>query len=370
MMVNQSRATLGCVALASLLLCLPVSAQNTFEELNGFFMLDLPQGWKLQPQQFPVLFQFKGDGTEIIIMYFEADATDRAALFGDAVDNFKNSMPNGAPLGEIVDITLNGNPARWAIYRGTTTYQNIEVGMIGYLGSVILENGGLYYFALVSELSKAEWEEPLTRSFHSIREVDTDNTGVAEKEAVAGGEVEPASSPASPPASSPATSPASSAVSSQPTSYEQKYVSLTLPPGWSAENMPKPLPDGTVAKLSSPSGGNMVIGCFNVLKKMFTPKKNNKALYKEAQGIIRTALPTATTLEGPYQIRNQDKKKLLVETYRGHMIVEGNEISMNAIQASGKTKRCGEGLTLYGFVGADQAGKALPEMVKIVQSIR
>ena len=354
MMVNQTRATLGCVALASLLLCLPVSAQNTFEELNGFFMLDLPQGWKLQPQQFPVLFQFKGDGTEIIIMYFEADATDRAALFGDAVDNFKNSMPNGAPLGEIVDITLNGNPARWAIYRGTTTYQNIEVGMIGYLGSVVLENGGLYYFALVSELSNAEWEDALTKSFHSIREVDTDKTGVAEKEAVAGGDL----------------GPASSAVSSQPTPYEQKYVSLTLPPGWSAENLPKPLADGTVAKLSSPSGGNIVIGCFNVLKKMFTPKKNNRALYKEAQGIIRSALPTATTLEGPYQIRNQDKKKLLVETYRGHMIVAGNEIPMNAIQASGKTKRCGEGLTLYGFVGADQADKALPEMVKIVQSIR
>lgn len=347
--MNPYRIGAGLWLLFTLLLSTPALAQNTYENLNGWFKLDIPAGWELQPQQNDYLFQFKGDGTEQILIFFEPDATDKAALFTQAVENFKSSVANGAPEGDIVDLTVNSHAARWSIYRGTLKTQGVEVALVGFLGSMVLENGGLYYFTIVAEISRAEWEEKYTKTFHSLREVDAEVIGVGESAAV---------SPA-------VATPPQLAASEEPTPYEQKYVSLTLPPGWSAEPLSEPLPDGTVAKLSSSEhSANVVIGCFNVLKTWITPKKNDKKLYQEGQQVIRSALPTSVSLEGPYEFKNPDKKKIIFEVYSGHMIVEGKEIPMHALQATGKTKRCKEGLSFYGFVGSDDAAVALPEMKK------
>jgi hypothetical protein len=128
--------------------------------------------------------------------------------------------------------------------------------------------------------------------------------------------------------------------------------------------------DGSVVKFESDGNGNIAVGCFSLLKRMFTPKKNDKTLYREAQTLIRNTISTAETIEGPSEFKNQDGKKITVEVYKGYVIVEGKELPMHALQATGKTKRCKEGLSMYGFVGSDATPKAIKEMMEIIRSTR
>ena len=330
-------------------------AQNTYEDLNGRFTLDLPAGWKLAPQKNEYVYQFTGDGSEQIVLIYLPDADDRAELFSNAVENMQSSVADAAPQGDVVDLDVNGNPARWGIYSGTVKAGGTKVIIHGLLGSVVFNDGGIYFVSFLNDNNRGEWEEPLTQVFQSIREVDAEVSGATSGTAVETSEVA-----------------APRVASTEPTQFEDKYVTATLPPGWRAETFSAEMrkQDGSVVKFESDTNGNIVVGCFSLLKRMFTPKKNGKTLYLEARNMIRNTIPTAETVEGPLVFKNEDGKKITFEIYQGYLINEGEEIPMHALHASGKTKRCKEGLTLYGFVGTDTAEQAIKEMMEIVRSVR
>jgi hypothetical protein len=81
-------------------------------------------------------------------------------------------------------LEINGNPARWGIYSGAVEAQGTKVNLHGLLGAVVLDEGGIYFMSFLNDFNREEWEEPLTKVFHSIRAVDTEVTGASSGTAV------------------------------------------------------------------------------------------------------------------------------------------------------------------------------------------
>lgn len=337
-----------------------VHAQNSFEDLRGRFSLDLPEGWKLVPQENEYVYVFKGKGIEQVVVFFDPDARDRAKLFSQAEETLRVSLPNAAPEGAVVDLEVNGNPARWGVYRGTTEAGSpkVVVALVGLLGSVVLREGGIYFLSVLNDNSRKQWGEKLQKVFQSIREAGASPTGVGEaRVAQPAGLTSKETAPAPTPG--------------QPSAFTHQHVSLTLPPGWSSQPVAANLEDGTVGKFSSArTSATFVVGCTNVVKKWFMKKKSLQTLHKESKSVIESAMPTAVSAEGPFELVTADGKKAFLEVYKGSLVVEGKELPMHAVAAAAKTEQCSEGLTMYGFVASSSAGTAVPEMKQIVQSVR
>lgn len=155
------------------------NAQNSFEELSGKFTIDLPEGYEQKPQKFPILFQFSGAAGQII-MLFEEDGTDLAESYKSALSNLDGSMDNPAPMTPIVTMTLNGSPAKWGVYKGMVKSGNETVPLYAYVGSMLIDDGSIFFLTFLSEKNQPKWGEKITGSFHSLRNLDSPLTGASD----------------------------------------------------------------------------------------------------------------------------------------------------------------------------------------------
>lgn len=163
-------------AVAIVLLAGTASAQNNFEELSGKFTIDLPEGYEQKPQKFPILFQFSGDPGQIM-MLFEEGATDLAESYKSALSNLDGTMANPAPATPVVTMTLNGSPAKWGVYKGTIESGGVTAPLYAYVGSMLIDDGSVYFLTFLSEKNQPKWGEKVTKAFHSLRNVDSPLTG-------------------------------------------------------------------------------------------------------------------------------------------------------------------------------------------------
>ena len=126
-------------------------AANTFKDSKGGFSIDLPQGWKLDPQTDPTTYVFKGSSESIIIQYFTGNKT-RGQLFQEGLNTLRSAgLPNAKPTKTVRNLKVSNNPAQWGIYKDTMLYGGVKVVLYGLLGSISLEKGGLYYLVIVNE---------------------------------------------------------------------------------------------------------------------------------------------------------------------------------------------------------------------------
>ncbi|MCK5506293.1 MAG: hypothetical protein KAJ10_14110, partial [Thermodesulfovibrionia bacterium] len=219
-------------------------AIKTFEESSGRFIIDLPDGWELQSQTDKNVFVFKGDGKSIIMEYVP-NSNDRAKLFTKGVGTLQSSgLPNASPKEEIKDLTVNSNPARWGLYNDKMKYGSIEVELYAVVGSVLLREGGVYFLSILSEDSMKSLRGSLEKSFQSIRFTGQPVTGASKAEAAA---VE--------------------SLTGSPTTFEHKYLTLMLPPGWSTQEIPANFEKETIAWLKSDTiaGASVNVFCYRGL---------------------------------------------------------------------------------------------------------
>jgi hypothetical protein len=152
------------------------SAQTSFEELSGKFVIDLPDGYELKPQKFPVLFQFLGPAGQIMLV-MEEDGTDLAESYKSALSNLDGSVKNPAPVAPVVTMTLNGSPAKWGVYKGTVESDGKTIPLYTYVGSMLIDDGSVYFLSFLSEENHLKWGKRVTNSFHSLRNLDSPLTG-------------------------------------------------------------------------------------------------------------------------------------------------------------------------------------------------
>jgi hypothetical protein len=90
----------------------------TWKEPQGRFAIDLPTGWRPEPQTEALVFVFKGEGQSIIIEWVPL-LSDPDKLLEKALTTVQDSgMPFPALDGSVTEMTINGLPARWGVYTG------------------------------------------------------------------------------------------------------------------------------------------------------------------------------------------------------------------------------------------------------------
>jgi len=319
-------------------------AANTFEESKGRFSIDLPKDWKLEPQTDQSTYVFKGNGNSIIIQYFTGAKTSEQ-LFQEGLNILRLSgLPNAKTTKADRNLKVNDNPAKWGIYKDTMLYGNVKVLLYGLLGSVSLKEGGLYYLVIVNEKTLKRKQKIFEKSFQSIRSAGGTVTKTVDEGAAA-----------------PETA---KAITGEPAEFKHKYITLSLPAGWSVKE------DAATGKeligwLESKSipGATIIVYSF---RGAFINYTNIRV-----RGLKRIAADYPKgqkQLKKPKTIRTEKGYKPKVELWQGFLDSGGTTVALQSPMAVMKTRK--SWILMIGYA-PDASGVSLEEdFLKILKSAK
>lgn len=159
-------------------------AVDTYEDLPGRFLVDLPDGYADKQSQYSDNFQFARDGdSPQIVMAFVEGESDTAATFRQGVDAIKSSISNAQAV-QLTRMKINGHPAKWGRFEGSVTVSDQNIPLYAVTGAVTLEGGGLYFLSVLNDLTRDDWEPRLREVFESIRELGEPVTGASDVQPV------------------------------------------------------------------------------------------------------------------------------------------------------------------------------------------
>lgn len=172
---------------------------TTYNDPSGKFSIDPPESWNLVPKVDENTYIFKRSGPEQFIVAYAPGTWEPASIFSLALNIVKNSVAEAAPEGEVLDLQVNGNSARWGIYRGKVQ----RVTLYCLVGAVVLKDGGVEFIAILNEGTRKKWAKDLEATFRTIRNAPGPSTGVPEATPASGGESAKKVEPAQPSPSTP-----------------------------------------------------------------------------------------------------------------------------------------------------------------------
>ena len=208
----MTRNTFSITLVVVVLLMVPglVGAQTTYQDKLGRFVIDLPDGWQIAPQTDDNAFVFQGDGKSIIIEYIP-ETNDPGQLMKKAESSLRASgLTNPVPEGVFLEMTVNGHPARWGVYKSGKLLSSLT-------GTIALGSDGLYYMSIMAQSAVGSWKDRIEKSFQSIRMTGEALTGVSDAK----------------------TAVAAASGDRKPTPWQSELVALTLPPGWTEKPKPR-----------------------------------------------------------------------------------------------------------------------------------
>jgi hypothetical protein len=339
--------SLHSAVLIALIAGLVVRPAGAFEDPKERFSIDLPEGWQLAPQADDSVFVFQGEGSSIIIQYLPTTG-EADTLFANGMTMLQGSgLPNASPAEEIQDLEVNGNPARLGFFSDEVAYGGVKVKLYGLLGSVALNQGGLYLLSILNDTTRKTIRAKAEQSFRSIRSPGQEVTGVREvavTEADAFSTRKPAGTPGV---------------------FEHELMTLTLPPGWASSPVPPGSEKEIIGWLSSETipGATVMVGCYRGFGQSFTSVRvaglrTLAAAYPQGQKM----------LEDKRKIRTEQGKRGLVELWQGVVDSGGQTVLMQSPMGFVRTKHCWG--MMIGFV-TDSFGPQLKEdFTKILNSAR
>ncbi len=202
-------------ALWMLILVLPLIistysfAGTTWEEKDGRFSLDLPKKWKFKEQKTILTpdaikkevrkkepdADFSGYSDEDLtgIQYKFTSKKHKASVYvvfsppvseltaGETFNDIISTLPDAgltdiAPVGDVVDLDVNGNPARWGVYRGLIAGTTIP--LYTFAGGVVVEKGTMNFMIMLSEGKKEKLSGEIESMFQSIRDAGAPLIGI------------------------------------------------------------------------------------------------------------------------------------------------------------------------------------------------
>jgi hypothetical protein len=322
--------SLHSVVVIALIAGLAVRTATAFEDPKGRFSIDLPEGWQLAPQTEDTVFVFQGEGSSVIVQYLPTIG-EAEALFANGMTMLKDSgLPNASPAEEIRDLEVNGNEARLGFFSDEVAYGGVTVQLYGLLGSVALNEGGLYLLSILNDTTRETIRAKAERAFHSIRNPGQEVTGVREvavTEADAFSTRKPAGTPGV---------------------FEHELLTLTLPPGWASSAVPPGSEKEIIGWLTSERipGATVMVGCYRG--------------FGQSQG--------QKMLEDKKKIRTKQGKKALVELWQGVVDSGGQAVLMQSPMGIVKTKHCWA--MMMGFVADSFGAQLKDDFTEILGSAR
>lgn len=194
---------------------LAADGQTVFEDPQGRFVIDLPEGWSVKPPGEGIL---KNDlitefdtGGKTLTLAFNPRVSDPDRLIRHCANQFKFLQVEFD--GTIAKMSINGHDSRWA-----TLKTPLDPGMVVFCGSLAFEPDGVFVFSVVRVEDLPAQKDKIEGAFRSIRLQGEAVSGATQAEAVA-----------APPAPRAA-----------PAAWTCDAFSLTLPAGW----IEKPIPRG------------------------------------------------------------------------------------------------------------------------------
>ncbi len=193
------RLSVALAVVLSALVCTSASAGATWKDEGGRFTMELPKKWKMEENTIimgpeaikeTVLvtepdadfsdytdedltvekfkFSNKKQKASVYIVFSPAAAEiGHEEMFQDTLDSLPESgLTDIAVTGDIKDLSVNGHPARWAIYRGLV--EGTTIALYGHIGAVSLEKGTLSFFAMLSESKSKDLAADLEGMFKSL----------------------------------------------------------------------------------------------------------------------------------------------------------------------------------------------------------
>lgn len=312
------------VQLAAAVLFVGVSsawAQNTYEDLDGRFALDLPPGWQLQSEVATTLYQFARPNAPLIIVICQEELDDRESVFASAMGYLPDATPR-PPSGTVFDTEVNGNPARWSEIK----FEQDGVDLTTYIGGVAIEGTGIgvMYITTLNEEWYDSYGESLKQTFNSIRLAGAPVTGATALVAADVGYIEAAAE----------AEPVAEAAST----FEHDLLTLTVPAGWSVER-------GEGASIAAIEHADIGTVAVMGLKKNDFGRNREEIL--EALGVgVQSAVPSMRSVRGPYEITTDAGDVILMQEYSGEVTAEGQSTPYVYFVASAKDRNRGLGFML------------------------
>jgi hypothetical protein len=326
--------------LSAVLSCLVVTSigwtQTTYEDPQGRFAIDLPKGWQLAPQTDDKVFVFQGEGKSVIIECVPG-VNDPAELFKKGETTIRLSgMAKPALDGAVTELTVNGLPARWGIFKGAMS----GVTLAALCGGVAIGENGLYFLSFIAVTEVAAWKGRLEGLFQTIRASGQKVTGVEGAKAVA----------------------AEAAPAAEPTPWKSALVSLILPPGWTETPKPRGIEkevQGMFANATLPGVTLMAVG--------YKGMGMNMAKALDA-GIKTFKIPVPNAQPVDVQETEIEGKKVNVVVYKGTSVGAGTEVELGAVIAVTKADKCY--LNLIAIGQATVISEMRAQVLEIVKTVK
>ncbi len=328
----------------------PAFAQSSYEDLSGRFMFDLPPGWQAKPTASADALRLEEAGSLRAGVMFQVTVKDRAALFASGVEAVRSAVADAVPEGEVVDQTVNGQPARWGVYRGTVTKGGASVKLYYFVGAAVLKEGGLYLTGATGEATRAQMQPLFEKIYQSIREVDAPLSGVSETRPVPAAEL-PAIAAA-----------AETAKKLEPTPFNHWLVNLTLPGGWVVKPEEPNPPKGQIAKFESDSTGASI-----TLLSFEGRGLNPKKVYDINKKAMKSTMPSLVEVQDQNEEPTASGETALVGVLRGSVTAQGREVPVHFVVASAKHKK--STLSFLGTIVSSTPTQGISEVVSVVKSI-
>nr|WP_299169583.1 hypothetical protein [uncultured Allomuricauda sp.] len=310
-----------------------VFGQNTYEDLQGRFVLDLPKSWALEPQTNDKVYIFKGKDKSLIVEYNEDD-NDIDQLFLNGLATLKSSgLSNPETHTETKYLKINGLPTKWGIYKSDYNASGITVTLYGLVGSLGLQDQGLYAIAILNEKDLKKWEAIIENIFQSFRLPGEQLSGVQEISSLETTNNSDVSQTAMTNGTT-ANEEDSPSKKSAPTRWTHNEFSITLPEGWHEQEGNRAMEKEMIGWFNYEpiAGANSMLFCYQGII------WNRKLISQTADKTVKAAMPDAELIKS-HVTKLANNKKANVLVYTGTGVSNGNEVelgSVNIIYRGGK----------------------------------
>jgi len=335
-----------------LLGALPIAAQNTYQDSQARFAIDLPAGFSLASEQLGLVYLFK-KGSAMIMLSIKEDAADRNDVWDYALGCLGKGTPP-PPEGTIFDMDVNGNPARWAKY---SYEQDVERGkkvpLTANLGAVLLEGTetGIMYMMLLNEKMLKPYSEAAVQAFNSIRLPGAPLTGATA----------PVAAKVKPPAVQAEQEAAAAPEAEVPSStFEHPLITMSIPAGWTAkqgEGM-------AIATIEHPKYGKLqVIGAE---KNKFG--KSREDIHKMFSRQFQESMPSIHQTREPYDLPTAAGTPALINESEAEIIAAGKNLQQWVLLGAFKDSR--RGFAFLWLTSPAHRDEALEQVLGIIKSLR
>lgn len=320
-----------------------VAAQSAYEDLEGRFALELPAGWKLDQEQFGILYQFGSKGGASLMITYNEGETEMASLFADQVEYLTSSGYRPPPPNSVVTMTLNGCPAQWAEYESPMEVEGIELEMFAFAGAVLSDedDAGVGFMAFMSVADEKKMGDDIRNVWESLRLHGRPATGVTD---VASGSYEDTVKAAAP---------------ASPSTFEHELVSLNLPAGWTTEEPSGPM---QIVKLKHEDLGTVTLLGSSGDDLGESPEHINTML----RDVVMSTVPSMKQNRESWTLETKGCGQAALEQFAGALIARGTKIDQGAIIAATKDKRGGVGY--MAFYSSKVTDEAITDIQNIIQS--